>query len=106
MSTSHEWARDLQKTAEFLFSKEDVEIGNIPVTHYGSYSSKEPFLKLVRALKPGRKTTSQYYVNFFPTGVNLELSINRDLVCHRINPEYECEPLLSKEEDAEMEASV
>lgn len=106
MSTSHDWARELQKTAAFLLSKPEVEIGEIPKTRFYQYSSKENFLSLVRALKPGKKEINNYYINFFPSGADMELSVNRDLVCRRLNPEYECEPLLSQEEDAEMESSV
>jgi hypothetical protein len=105
MSTSHDWARELQETALFLLSKDEVEIGSIPITRFTIYSEKEPFLRLVRALKPGKKKTTQYYITFYPTGnKSLELAINRDSMCKRLNPEYECTPLLSKEEDAEMEA--
>lgn len=104
MSTSHDWARELQKTAEFLLSKNEVEMGSLPKTKFYQYSNKEVFVKLVRALKPGKKVTGNYSVDFFPSGANIELSINRDLVCRKITPEYECVPLLSQEEDAEMEA--
>lgn len=106
MSTSHDWARELQETAAFLLSRGEVEIGNIPKTRYYEYGLKDNFLKLVRALKPGKKVTNQYYIEFYPSDTeHLELSVSRDLVCRRLNPEYECEPLLSPEEDAEMESS-
>lgn len=107
MSTSHDWARELQKTAEFLLSKEEVEIGEVPNVRFYEYGQKENFVKLVRALKPGKKTTNEYYIDFFPSGAeHLELSVTRDLMCKRLNPEYECTPLLSVEEDAEMEGQA
>ena len=44
------------------------------------------------------------YVKFFPEGVNLELSVYRDVVCRKVQDvRWECLPLLSEEEDAEME---
>jgi hypothetical protein len=106
MSTSHDWARSLQKDAEFLLAKPEVEIGNIPKTANWLFSQKEAFLNLVRATKPGRKNTTESYIYFYPKDSNLEILVGRNLFCKRLNPEYECEPLLSKEEDAEMEASV
>jgi hypothetical protein len=105
MSTSHDWARELQKTAAFLLSRPEVEIGSkIPETRGWFFSEKEIFLNLVRVLKPGKKEMSNSYVDFHPSGAHIQLTINRDLVCRRLNPEYECEPLLSQEEDAEMES--
>jgi hypothetical protein len=105
MATSHDWARDLQKTAEFLLSRPEAEIGDsTPITYGWFFSRKEPFIALVRALKPGRKEMGEAYVKFFPEGVNLELSVYRDVVCRKVQDvKWECEPLLSPEEDAEME---
>src|ERR1700722_3503401 len=104
MSTSHDWARSLQNIATFMLSKPEVEMGKIPATRYYQYSDKEGFIQLVRAFKPGKKMTGNYDVTFVPTGTeNFEIAINRDLVCEKITPEYRCQPLLSSEEDAEME---
>lgn len=107
MSTSHDWARDLQKTAAYILSKPEVDLKrNIPetiCTFYGEIE-KEGFLGLVRATKPGKKHIGEYYVTFRPTETTLQFSVNRDVICKRINPVYECTPLLSKEEDAEMES--
>ena len=106
MSTTHDWARELHQTAEFLLSREAVEIPKIPETRGWFFSEKEVFLNLVRALKPGKKEMSTSYVDFFPAGAHIQLTINRDLVCRRLNPEYECEPLLSQAEEQELEESV
>lgn len=106
MSTSHEWARELQETAGLLLSKPEVEIGHkIPETRGWFFSEKEIFLNLVRALKPGKKVITDNYVDFYPAGAHIQLTIDRNLVCRRLNPVYECEPLLSQEEDAEMESA-
>jgi hypothetical protein len=32
----------------------------------------------------------------------IEVAIPRNIICRRLNPEYECEPLLSPEEEAEI----
>src|SRR5579862_8805454 len=89
-TTSHDWARSLQRVAEFILSKPAVEINRIPITQLGFYSNKDPFIALVRATKPGSKNTTQFHVNFRPTGCpDLEIYVNRDLVCKRITPEYE-----------------
>lgn len=106
MSTSHDWARDLQRTAEFLLSKDAVTIKEIPESRAWLWGDKDIFIALVRATKPGRKDTSNSNIDFTPTGANLRFTINRDLFCRRLNPEYECEPLLSPDEDAEMESDA
>jgi hypothetical protein len=108
MATSHDWARDLQRTAEFLLSRVEVEIGDrTPMTCGWFFANKEPFLALVRATRPGKKTMTEYYVNFHPLGANLELSVNRDEVCRKVQDvKWECEPLLSSAEDVEMEAEA
>jgi hypothetical protein len=105
MSTSHDWARDLIKTGEFLLSRTEVEIGEIPPTRGWFFSGKEKFLGMVRATFPGKKKMDDSYVNFYPTGANLEFTVSRSLVCRKleVTPQWECAPLLSPEEDAEME---
>lgn len=110
MSTSHDWARDLQRTAEFLLSKPEVDLsGDIPRSRarYWGGEDKVNFLKFVRAAVPGRKVIGEYSVEFRPTGANLEIAISRETVCRKVQDvKYECEPLLSPEEDAELEAPI
>src|SRR6266852_4281093 len=106
MITTHDWARELQQTAEFLLSRDAVEIPKIPETRGWFFSEKEVFLNLVRALKPGKKDVSDSYVDFLPHGAHIQLTVNRSLVCRRLNPEYECEPLLSRAEEAELEEPI
>ena len=99
---SHDLAKKLRETADTLESRPDVDLGNsrFQVSFYGE---KEKFLNAVRALKPGAKKMDESYVNFEPKGTILNLYINRDSICRRITPQYECEPLLSPSEDEEME---
>lgn len=106
MSTSHEWAKKLRETADVLESRPECEMAGearVLVSFYGN-SNKEAFIAAVRALKPGIKKIDQEYVNFYPSGTILNLYINRDAVCRKVQDvKYECEPLLSPQEDADME---
>jgi hypothetical protein len=108
MSTSHDWARQMQQTAEYLLSRPEVEIGRtIPSTYISFYGDKKKFIDLVRATVPGRKSMDQWNVAFIPSGAPIHISINRDAVCRKVQEvKYECEPLLSPEEEAQMEESA
>lgn len=105
---SHEWAQVLRDTAMVLEAKANVQMGGEPKILNSHYGRKEEFLAVVRALKPGKKRIDAEisgYVNFTPAGTCIEVYINRDVMCRKVKEaEYECEPLLSAEEDAEMEA--
>lgn len=109
MSTSHEWAKKLEETAAMLRSRPNVDMDGDPKILASFYGHKDKFLAVVRALKPGRKRVDESpldYINFYPDGTVLNLYINRDLFCHKVREaEYKCEPLLSPEEDAEMESA-
>lgn len=102
--TTHDWARQLHETAEFLLSRPEVEIGrSLPVSYLSFYGDKVPFLAVVRATLPGKKEIDQWNVNFHPKGVRLQININRDAVCRKVQDvKYECEPLLSQEEEGQM----
>lgn len=108
MSTSHEWAKKLRETAEKLASCPEVHLSSLArASIYFWNGDKEKFLAAVRALKPGRKIIEKDYVRFIPDGTILELYIDRNAVCHKVQEaQYECEPLLSPQEDAEMEATA
>ncbi len=101
--TSHELATKLQETATYLLAHENVDVSN-PMLRVHWWSDKEPFLRAVRAFVPGKKVIDNYNVTFEPKGTMLALVVSRDLVCRKVQDvKYECEPLLSPEEDAEME---
>lgn len=107
MATTHDWARDLQRNAEYLLSCEPIEIGDIPITRKFIYSEKDTFLTLVRALKPGKKDiTGNYSVDFIPDGANIEISIEKEKMCRRITPEYECDPWLTEKDHAEVDSAA
>ena len=104
---SHELAKKLQDTATRLKSLPDVDVHverpKVLISFYGN-SNKEAFIAAVRALKPGVKRIDKEYVNFTPNGTILELYINREAVCRKVQDvKYECEPLLSPQEEAEIE---
>lgn len=104
MSTSHDWARDLQRTADYLLSRLEVEMESKPAIYNFMYD-KEKFLAAVRAMIPGRKVIDEFNVAFEPKGTILNLRVPRNLVCRKIQDvKYDCEPFLSPAEDAEMEA--
>lgn len=101
--TSREYAEQLRETAEILESRPEFEMPTtrVVVSYYGE---KDKFIAAVRALKPGRKSIDEDaqhgYVNFYPTGTCLRLYINRLAVCRKVqDAKYECEPLLSAEEE-------
>jgi hypothetical protein len=107
MATTHDWAKQLQDTANYLLNRPAVELGDtelITTLPFYGEEQKKIFLDLVRGTLPGEKRYNTYSVLFLPRGVNLKLQINRDAVCRRVQEiKYECEPLLSPEEDAQME---
>lgn len=103
MSTTHDLAKQLQETAKYLLKKPKIEIGDLPRTFLSFWSAKETFLALVRATVPGTKEVSDYNVYFRPRDVAITLSVDRSSVCRKVQDvKWECEPLLSPEEDAEM----
>lgn len=107
---SHEYANKLREAAEFLLSKGDVELDYGPHMYVSMSGRKEDFLAAVKAFGPGEKKydpdgNAYPYVYFTPTGQFFTLSINRDSVCRKVQDvKWECEPLLSAEEEAQVGA--
>ena len=102
---SHEYAAKLKQAAEFLLSKDDVELDSGPRVFVPmSGGGKENFLAAVRAFGAGKKDfdfplSAFPYMYFTPTGQIITLSINRDAVCRKVQDvKWECEPLLSQDE--------
>ena len=107
--TTHDWARDMQKTAEFLLSRPEVKVGDKkPINFVAFYGEKEAFVNVVRAMVPGRKSIDEWNVTFTPKGyINFFIQINRSAVCRKVQDvKYECEPLLSPEEEAELDVTA
>ena len=105
---SHAYAKAIIQAAEFILSQPEFEVeSDKPSLYLGWYWSKELFLAAVRALGAGKKEYSgsdlKYTTNAH--GANVWLTIPRDKVCRKVQEaKWECEPLLSTEEEATLEA--
>jgi hypothetical protein len=117
MENSHTYAKNLRALADWLESKpafpmRDVNVIAKPlyVTYYGD---KDSFLAAVRALGAGKKETDEYFKDDLifratscPEGTEFKVHVNRSAVCRLVRPAqeavYDCEPLLSQAEEAEI----
>jgi hypothetical protein len=105
---SHEYAHMLNQLADFLLSRPEFETPNGRKSLYlGSYwDKKEEFLGAVRALGSGKKKWGDHdldYVVTLPTGIEMYMAVCRSAVCRKVQEEkWECEPLLSPEEEASV----
>jgi hypothetical protein len=104
---SHEYAKKLQEIAQFLLDKPEFETHSDPKIHLFFWSNKEEFLTAVRCVGAGRKEWGKSDLDFIPAGLpadaKLILNISRSSVCRKIQDEkWECEPLLSSDEEAQM----
>jgi hypothetical protein len=100
--TSHEYARELQKTVEHLLGRPEVQFEDYASPHqYISFWDKDKFVAAARAMGAGKKEFRDSDLHFVPDGRCLVLSIGRDKVCRKIqDAKWECEPILS---DTEVE---
>lgn len=102
--TSHEYARELQKTAAILLNRPEIAFPHGPYL-YESYYDKEQFLEAVRAMGSGAKKFTEHDFRFTPTDTCITMCISRSKVCRKVQEEkWECEPLLSEEEVSEIGA--
>jgi hypothetical protein len=110
MPKANEVATELRKLADALDKSPDVKLIRpfIFFTHYGE-SEKESFLAVAKALP--RPFTKEYKDNdvrleYESRGVNIFVKINQSAICRLVTParpaEYECEPLLSLEEEESL----
>lgn len=112
--TSREYANRLRVIADVLEASPEFTLPNYSDSHYKDhgidnlrfYDEKEPFLAAVRAIGNGRKVVDERYYNFVVADGLLHISVNREAVCRIVKPaqvaEYECEPLLSQAEEAQL----
>ena len=101
--TSHEYAEERRKQAEFLLSKPVFKIPGSSAKLFIYFHGKQEFVEAVKALGPGKKEYDNHDLDFIPDGTEIVLSINRNTVCTLVSPAvYDCEPLLSPEEDAAL----
>lgn len=106
-STSHDYARRLQELAAFLLSRDSFVLPYSEPTsyHHFHYYEKEPFVAAVRALGSGKKKITETGIEFIvtPPGSHISLEAPRNLLCRLIRPaEYDCDPLLSPEEEKSL----
>lgn len=102
---SHEYASAMRKLADLLESRPQFTVPG-SATKFFCFYNKEHFLAAVKALKPGIKEYKNGDLGFNVThsDVDIVLSIPRERVCTLVTPAvYDCEPLLTPEEDASLE---
>jgi hypothetical protein len=105
--TSHDYARELQKNAEFLLSRPSFNFEGSwgEPHHYFRFAYRESFLACVKALGSGQKKFTEDEIEFkvqFPSSV-IKVEAPRATVCRLIRPaEYECDPFLSPDEEQNL----
>ena len=104
---SHAYAKAIIQAAEFILSQPEFDTETEqPRLYIGWFWSKEPFLAAVRALGAGKKEYSGSDLRYSVVhGAEITCTIPRDKVCRKVQEaKWECEPLLSPEEEATLEA--
>jgi hypothetical protein len=113
--TSHALANELAKLAEHLKQQPDLDIGTMHLFN-GYGPSAEQFKALAKVFprplkKEIRTLAGQQEIvlrNETIHGLNISFSVAQSKVCRMVVPAraavYDCEPLLSPEEEAELEA--
>lgn len=102
---SHEYAKRLHEIAEFLESRPEFETP-MGVHLYQYSSSKAPFLAAAKALGNVTKEYRGDDLRISPAAFpEMIFAVPRSVVCRLVKPaEYDCEPLLSQEEEASLSA--
>lgn len=104
--TSHEYAKRLHEIADFLLSRPEcgLSLGNIRLYNY--FCVKDKFLAAVKSLGSGTKTYDSTDLHFSPVGApEMILAVSRHKVCRKVQEEkWECESLLSPDEEAQVGA--
>jgi hypothetical protein len=119
MITAHEVAQELRMLADTLDREPDAEIGLVEVDfnckyRYTEANNKKAFLALAHLLpRPLQKGVQSYdstalELKYKSEAMIVTTEIKRSVVCKLIEPEkvisavYECEPLLSVDEEAAL----
>lgn len=115
MTKLHDLAEDLERIAAHFRTQENIEITDCPMLHFGSQHSREGFLALARVFP--RPTVKRRGIGDFERFPEIAIeyrgksmwayaAADRNKLCRIIRPaipaEYECEPLLSAEEEAQL----
>jgi hypothetical protein len=105
--SSHEYARNLQRLAEWLLERPEFEVGRYVNHSYNffTYDEKEPFLAAARAIGQGKKQFTENFVRLeleLPFAL-IRLEAPRNKVCTLISPAvYDCVPFLSPDEEKQI----
>lgn len=107
--TSHEYALELKRLADEMLACPDFQLGwtHDEVT-LGIGASKDELLAFAKNLHPLRKEFSEKEIELrFGSGrISAKISANRSTACRIVKPAepavYECDPLLSQEEEAQV----
>jgi hypothetical protein len=111
--TSRDFARNLRALADWLDSKVEFKMQSIEArAPYNEFYEKDDFIAAVKAIGSGTKGEGlmdnylKYKSTTTPKGTEFAFEINRSKVCKLVRPaqpaEYDCEPLLSHAEEAEI----
>lgn len=103
---SHEYANKLKKIGDFLLARPSVEFDSGPkiLVYFGW--GKDKFIAAAKAMGSITKTYKSEDFEVSPVGhPELVLYAARSVVCRKVQDEkWECEPLLSQAEEAEIGA--
>lgn len=89
--TSHEYARELQKTVDHILARPDVPFDGGAPFLFLSFWEKEAFVVAARAMGAGIKKFQNDDLHFEPTGTCITMVIPRATVCRKIqDAKWEC----------------
>jgi hypothetical protein len=102
--TSHDMARNLQRAAEWLLSRPAFEVSAYwtEARLFATFDEKDRFIAAARALGSFKKEYDSYNINLVAKipGGDIHLQAPRTTVCRLVRPaQYDCDALLSPEED-------
>lgn len=113
MPLAHEVATELRKLADSLDTTPDATVSQAFVSFNNKYegeSAKDKFLAIANAMpKPFKKdyTYLDLTLRYRTPAIDVWNSIMRTSICRLIKPaqpaEFECEPLFSTEEEAQLD---
>lgn len=99
-------ASELRKFADALDAIADLEIEK-PNMYFTSWGNKEKFLNLAKAMpRPFAKTYKgiNLEIGYKAEALGIYASIEREILCRLVEPAkpavYECDPILSQEEES------
>lgn len=101
MKSSHEYARAMLATAEYILARPDVDF-DVEHRIYLHFWNKEQFINAAKAMGTCKKEFASDELVLKIEGAPIEIRAPRNLVCRKIQEaKFVCEPLMS---DRELEA--